>query len=355
MPDSPLFDYAVRRQVLLERLKTGQVRDFESLFRDIERLIRRELGDLDGDLTEKSRRALNLFLKGLEKDVGKEFAKRIKLYRSDLEATAGVFASAEAYDLTRAVVGLGKLTVPDAKTAFRGALARPMSHSGETLESFLESFSGKETARIVDTIRKGSVNGITNQEIVRSIIGTKARKYKDGILATSRRNAEAVVHTATQHVASSARQDLWEANSDVVKKYQWVSTLDRKTTNLCKSLDGREFELGKGPTPPIHIRCRSTTIAKLDPKYDFLKKGRTRSAEFGPVDAKEDYYDWLKRQSKEDQILALGPTRAKLFRDGGLSADEFAKLNLSKNFEPLTLDEMRAIDPEAFKAAGLGG
>jgi hypothetical protein len=99
--------------------------------------------------------------------------------------------------------------------------------------------------------------------------------------------------------------------------------------------------------------CRSTTVADLDPKFDFLKEGRTRSGEKGPVDAKKDYYDWLKDQPPEFQDQALGPKRAKLFREGGLSADKFAELQLDRNFEPLTLAEMRALEPEAFKNAGL--
>jgi hypothetical protein len=99
--------------------------------------------------------------------------------------------------------------------------------------------------------------------------------------------------------------------------------------------------------------CRSTTIAVLNSQFDFLKQGRTRSAEFGPVAGGETYYDWLKAQPESVQNEALGPTRGKLFRDGGLSADEFASLQLDKNFKPLTLAEMKALEPEAFQAAGL--
>jgi hypothetical protein len=65
------------------------------------------------------------------------------------------------------------------------------------------------------------------------------------------------------------------------------------------------------------------------------------------------YYDWLKTQDREFVADAIGKTRAQLFLDGGLSADQFAKLNLGRNFEPLTLVEMRERDAAAFKRAGL--
>jgi hypothetical protein len=81
--------------------------------------------------------------------------------------------------------------------------------------------------------------------------------------------------------------------------------------------------------------------------------GTKRSAQFGPVDSKLTYYGWLKTQPESFQDDVLGPMRGKLLRDGGLSAEKFASLNLDKNFEPLSLDEMRRREPLAFERAGL--
>jgi hypothetical protein len=144
-----------------------------------------------------------------------------------------------------------------------------------------------------------------------------------------------------------------KANSDITKKYEWASTLDSRTTQQCKSLDGQEFEYGKGPLPPIHIRCRSSYAPVLNDEFSWLSEGATRASKDGYVDQNESYYDWLKKQPEDFQKVALGKTRAKLFRDGGLSPDAFAQLNMGRNFKPLTLNEMREIDSEAFMRAGL--
>ena len=351
MPESPLTDLAVRRQVLLERIKSGQVRDFQKAFSEIQALVRSAFIRLEGPLTKTNKRQLYAFLNHLEKDVMKAYTKQMKLYRADLEEVAGVFATAEAFDITSAVIGNRVFKVPKTSVMVKHAFERPMHHSGETVDDFLTTFADREAKRVKNTIRKGFIQGQTNDDMVRQIIGTRARKYKDGILEQSRRNTQAVVRTTTQHVASSARQDVFEAND--IERYQWVSTLDRRTTQICKTLDGKEYELGNGPLPPIHVGCRSTTIALLPKEFEFLSEGRTRSAELGPVEGKETYYDWLKAQGPKFQDQALGPVRGKLFRDGGLSADEFSKLQLDKNFKPLTLDEMRGLEPEAFKKAKL--
>src|SRR5690606_22639421 len=145
--------------------------------------------------------------------------------------------------------------------------------------------------------------------------------------------------------------------------YRWVSILDSVTSQICRSLDGQVFAFGKGPLPPAHANCRSSIIAELFGRW--LKRGPTgrfvkrdeRKATGAKgrenVDGNVTYYEWLKSQPEAFQDDALGPTRATLFRKGGLSAEAFAKLNLGRNFEPLTLDEMRRLKPNAFRRAGL--
>jgi len=140
----------------------------------------------------------------------------------------------------------------------------------------------------------------------------------------------------------------WEANQAVVDGYRWVSTLDGVTTAQCRTLDGKNFDVGSGPMPPIHIGCRSTTVAELREDLAFLSEGRTRSSKDGYVNANETYYSWLKKQPAAFQNDVLGKTRAKLFRDGGLNAERFSALNLDRNFKPLTLEQMKIKEPQAF-------
>lgn len=77
-------------------------------------------------------------------------------------------------------------------------------------------------------------------------------KFKDWI--------QTIIRTVIQHVASVGRTETMVANSDLVKGHQWVSTFDSRTTAQCQGLDGREFKIGDGPLPPIHVNCRSTII-----------------------------------------------------------------------------------------------
>lgn len=355
-PKSPSYiDLAIKRQVMLERLKSGQVRDFAKVIKDIEKLVRQTLLGLDEDVGEISRTKLNKLLSNLRTDQAAVYKTGTTAFTKNLTDISGLYASQEILDLKKTVDLRGsKLNSFTKKDVFAKAIKRPLTTDGQLLQPWIKDFSNREVVRVNNTIRAGWSQGKTNQQLVQQIIGTKAQNYKDGILQTTRRNASTMVRTSTQHVAGAARQETWEANRDVVDKYEFLATLDRSTSSQCRALDGQKFDFGKGPVPPIHPNCRSTTTPVLNEKFSFLSEGRTRSGETGPVSAEQSYYDWLKNQPASVQNEVLGPTRAKLFQSGGMSAERFRKLQFDKNFEPLTLDQMRAIEPKAFKAVGIG-
>lgn len=343
---------ATRHQVFLERYKAGKIGDLVSVFAQIDKLTREIITTrVDSNMSELSKRKLDAMLVELQTANAEALEKgKAKLFE-DLETLAAYEAGFELRTL-QALVG-AKVKEGKAAAAFAFAKRQPIGATGELLESFVENWSAGELARMNNLVRKAWGEGWTIQQMVTGIRGTKAQGYSDGILASSRRNAESIARTAIQHVASTGRMSTWEANSDLVQGYRYIATLDAKTTQICRSLDQKVFKLGEGPVPPMHIRCRSTTIAEMDPSLDFLDEGATRSSLDGPVAADMSYYEWLKGQDAEFVKEALGATRAKLFLEGGLSADEFARLNLSKNFHPLTLDEMRQLEPLAFKRAGI--
>ena len=348
------LNIAIKRQAILERLKSGEVRNYAREIKKVETLVKKTLLGLDDEFSELSRTKLNNLLGLLQQDQSTIYRGANAAFLKNSADIAAVYMSQELLDLNNTIDMRGtKLKAFTKKDIFKKVIQRPLSVDGELLEPWLTDMTSNEIHRVSKTIRAGHAQGLTNQEMVQQVLGKKSNGFKDGILQTTRRNASTVVRTSTQHVASAARQEVWEANRDVVKRYEFIATLDRVTSAVCRTLDGQEFDFGKGPIPPVHPNCRSTTIPVLDEKFKFLSAGRTRSGEFGPVTKDTNYYDWLKRQKESDQVAVLGAKRAILFRDGGLTPDKFRALQFDKSFTPLTLDGMKAIEPEAFKMAGL--
>lgn len=350
-----LIDSTVRHAVYLERLKSGEVRQMVDFLQDVDREIRKKLL-MRSEIAAYKRDKLNRLLKEIDTLLTELYTKQADGLLDSLKELAEYEAGFEARNLN-AVIGGVNFAVPSVRTVWSAATLDPMSvrgtAGGKLLEPFIRDWARGEVDAVTRRIRQGAFEGQTTAEIVRSIRGTKALRYKDGLLEVSRRHAQSVVRTAVQHVASAARFQTWDANADLLTGYRWVSTLDSRTTQQCRSLDGQKFKLGEGPRPPLHIGCRSTTVADLDDGLDFLDEGATRSSLTGPVDADLTYYQWLKRQPAAFQDSAIGPTRGKLLRAGGLSAERFSELQLDRNFQPLTLAEMRQLEPQAFARAGI--
>lgn len=349
-----LIQSATRNAVMLERLKSGEVEKIDPFLRRIDKDLRERLSR--DTLTDYSRARLEQMLKSIDAMLAKihgDFTSQLLLDLFDIGAYEAEF---EARSLDQVLVNI-TAAAPTVKAIQAAVKAQPLSvtgpDGGKLLESFIADWTQAERNRVTGAIRMGYVQGETNQQIINRIRGTKALKYSDGLLAITRRNAEAVVRTGIQHVASVARMETWKTNSDVVTGYRWVSTIDGRTSKTCMSLDSREFKIGKGPLPPIHVRCRSTTAAVLDARYSFLDEDATRSSRDGYIDAKETYFSWLKKQPASFQDEMLGKDRGKLFRSGGLSSERFAELQLDRNFKPLSLQQLRELEPLAFERAGL--
>lgn len=233
-------------------------------------------------------------------------------------------------------------------------LSRPFQ--GRILREWVSELTDAQRRNVRNAIRIGFTEGESIDAIVRRIRGTRAQQFRDGIFETTRRQAEALVRTAVNHTATKARDYLYEENADIVKGVQWVSSLDGRTSEICMARDQRVYPLGSGPRPPAHPNCRSTTAPVLRDASEIfgrdvgkLPEG-TRASIDGQVAGGTTYNDWLKKQPVEVQDEVLGPTKGKLFRDGGMSVDRFVD---ERTGHVYSLDELRRRDAEAFRAAGL--
>jgi SPP1 gp7 family putative phage head morphogenesis protein len=352
-----LDDIVTRHQVLVHRLAAGEVTKFTKFLKQMDREIRDKLAG--GELTEFTRARLEKLLASIDTALG----DILGTFTADLTQNAVEFGQHEAETSAKAlqVVVDVETAVPAASTVRAAIFSNPLAvqghGGGKLLADFVKDWSTAEVNAVNGAIRRGVFQGQTNSQIVQAIRGTAKRGYADGLLETTARHARSVVQTAVQHVSTIARMTTFAQNSDIVSGVQWLSTLDNHTCDSCAALDLKEFPPDKGPRPPLHVNCRCTTVAVLKDEFAALNQ-RTARPSVGPDGAQPasagvSYFDWLKGQPADFQNEAIGPRRAQLLRNGGLSADRFAQLQLDKNFEPMTLAEMKLLEPLAFKEAGL--
>jgi hypothetical protein len=152
----------------------------------------------------------------------------------------------------------------------------------------------------------------------------------------------------------------------VIASVEWVSTLDARTSPMCRLRDGLQYTLeghkpighavpwGAGPGA-LHWCCRSTSTPVTKSWKELTGvdveefSPATRASMDGEVPADMTYAEWLKKQSAARQDEILGATRGALFRRGGLELQGF----YNNRGRYLSLQELRERDAAAFAKAGV--
>ena len=197
--------------------------------------------------------------------------------------------------------------------------------NGKVLEKSFRGLAESQADLFAKTVRNGLLTGESTDKIAKDLKGNlrfgqlgSARQIAQAggkVTAMANRQVMALVRTSLNQVANEASQQVYEANQDVTQRYRYVATLDSRTSPICRALDGQEFEYGKGPKPPQHFNCRSTTV----PVIDYKALGFTppapgkRAAQGGMVPANQSYGQWLNSQSKETKADILGPEKVPYF------------------------------------------
>jgi SPP1 gp7 family putative phage head morphogenesis protein len=217
---------------------------------------------------------------------------------------------------------------------------------GLTIRSALDKFGIQKTRQAIQTIRDGVLEGKTSQQI------TSAFR---GLFSLHARQAGTLVRTGVNHVSTVARMTTIEQNTNLFDGYEWVSTLDSRTSLICMSRDGIVYSFRpESPIPPAHFNCRSTVVPKVKDKFNLLKDVGGDRPSIGydgakSVSGRMTYSGWLRKQPASFQDKVLGKSRGKLFRQGKLALTHF----VDDSGETYTLDELRSLRPQEFEDANL--
>ncbi len=192
--------------------------------------------------------------------------------------------------------------------------------NGKVLEKSFRGLAESNAEMFGRVVRTGLIQGKSIQRMSRELKG-RLRFGQPGsarqialaggeVTKLANHQTLALVRTSVNQVANAASQASYKANQDVTKKYEYAATLDNRTSAICRALDGRVFEYGKGPTPPQHFNCRSTTVPIID--YEGLGVEPPSGGDI--IDERKTYGEWLAEQTAERKADILGgKSRAKIF------------------------------------------
>jgi SPP1 gp7 family putative phage head morphogenesis protein len=380
-----LLDALIRHQVYLMRLSESVRKRIAAILDatedDIDAVINRRLktGATLDRLQVLTRLIRNIRLKAWDQVDETWLEEAIDIAKNEPALVAGIMSTVAPVVLD--------IVLPPAPLLKAIVTSKPFQ--GKTLKEWAQQLRRDDLSRIEGQIKIGMIQGETGPQIARRVTGTVSMRGRDGTTEVTRRQAQAITRTAINHITNWAKRELYELNADIIDEELFVATLDNRTTAVCRGNDGKRFEVGKGPIPPLHWNCRSVRVAifngaalgerpfksatetrlirefseqrdlkgvktrddlprGLKGPFDRFARARVRQLT-GRVPASTSYNSWLKTQTAEFQDDVLGPTRGKLFRDGGLQLDQY----INRQGDELTLSQLARQHASAFRAAGL--
>lgn len=354
-----------RHHVDLLRVSDG-IRD--TVIEDLERLELELIRDLlDGvGKTEFTKARMMALLKQTQETIATAYDSIQEDVNGGLELV-GKLMGQLTIDTVNASIGAELLSVALTPAQLE-AIASDMVLFGKFPWEWWKDQDAKLRDRFARAMRDGQFRGEGIDKLVQRVRGTKEQNYTDGILEVPKAQAEALVRTSVLGVSNEARQQTIIANRDVIKGVQWISTLDNRTTEICMALDGLQWEFPEEgdayedyipighdkafSPPPAHWNCRSVTIpitysfeelagrhgnTKAAKAADAISEGKRASID-GQVAGSTTFEDWLGKQSDAQQDEILGPTVAKLWREGRIDVRD---LTDARN-TPLTVAQLVA-------------
>jgi len=238
--------------------------------------------------------------------------------------------------------------------------------NGKVLEKSFRGLAESQADLFAKTVRNGLLTGESTDKLARRLKGRlrfgqpgSARQIAQAggeVTAVANHQVMALVRTSVNQVANNSSQQTYEANQSVTSRYRYIATLDSRTSPICRALDGQEFDYGKGPVPPQHFNCRSTTVPLIDyerlgiprPTTNRLRRPNTtlgplQSSVKGTVPDGQTYGEWLALQPSETQKDVLGASKVpyfnRLVKKYG-STDAIRKF-VSEDGSELTLEQLR--------------
>lgn len=250
-----LYDSAVRSQIFLQRYGNNTVaRKIRVLLAKADaRLVARitgrieRLGPVDRQVAGRGL-VTTVRLKQMLEEVrvlnADLFTAVNESLRDDLIGVAEAVVERAARELDAAVgVDLGNLR-PSPTTLRSIVTSEPFR--GRHLREFVKDMEAGRLRGIKTSIQLGMIEGRTTPQIMREL----RREF-----GVTKRKAEVLARTATNHIGNRAREQFYQRNADIVDKLRWSATLDGRTSPVCRARDARTYPLTTGPRPPAHPNC----------------------------------------------------------------------------------------------------
>lgn len=165
--------------------------------------------------------------------------------------------------------------------------------SGDTFSNRIWGNNKKLADVLKRELTQGFIRGDSLAKMANRIADKMDKSYKD---------AARLVNTESSFICNVASLTAYgECN---IERFEFLATLDDRTSAICGDMDGKVFLLSEAVTgenlPPLHVNCRSTTVPYFDDAYDARIARIGKKTYMIPGDM--SYSEWLKRYGPDANV-----------------------------------------------------
>lgn len=173
-------------------------------------------------------------------------------------------------------------------------ISKPWTSDGYTFSDRI----WKNKKALIDTLQKELTQSIIRGKAPDDVIDKISKTFR-----VSKNKAGTLVMTESAFFSSVARKDCFKDLG--VEKYIIVATLDSRTSDICRNLDGQIFNMSdykEGITaPPFHVNCRSTTAPYFADEFEFGERAaRNTEGKTYYVPSNITYNEWKSKYIDSD-------------------------------------------------------
>lgn len=178
-------------------------------------------------------------------------------------------------------------------------------------------------SKLVNELHTNLTQGIIRGDDPKKTIDALSKRMNVSKVAAGR-----LIMTEHAFFSSAANKDVYKDLE--VEKYEILATLDSKTSEICRDMDGKifkrsEYEVGI-TAPPFHVWCRTTTVPYFDDEEEGKRAARDKDGKYYLIPENMTYREWEKTFVDGGSKEGLEKATPEALQDAVLSIDKNSKL-----------------------------
>lgn len=266
-----IHDALTRLSIYVDQLKASKANEFRTLTKEIKKLLETELRNvkyetLDGLTRVELNKIIEKVRRGMRKVFNKYAVELLDWLKQFMFATRKLVLQIMFYNQVRRISNDDEELQENLEENYWSNKGEPTEDDKTTfLPLLMWATIQKKEMPVNNMLITGSI-AVLSTAVIGSVVKITRDSWATGkTVAETLDEYEAAFNKARSQAAATTATALQQTYlqtktvilSSYYKEYVWVAILDKATSDICRSRNGRRYRFGSGILPPAHYRCRS--------------------------------------------------------------------------------------------------